>query len=227
MKKINLILCAIAATAFFASCNNGTPKFNTYTSESYTNKYTVSGTYEQSIANKTADANGTAGTSDQTSWTKKSASAGYATITWNESKVLEGNMSDAYTITFDSLYGTSQSKTDVGATAGTYAPAEPNSQTILFDEQMVYNDNGYYYYTSRNLELYKIDDAFYYGNGNGELFKATVTGDLESGEDFTLALTFSSTSDSYNYLNPIASDSKLQNYTTTTKTYTLSFKNAK
>lgn len=226
MKKINLILCAIAATAFFASCNNGTPKFNTYTSESYTNKYTVSGTYEKSVANKTADANGTAGTSDQTSWTKKSASAGYATITWNESKVLEGNMSEKYRLTLTSLYGTSQTKTDVGATAGTYAPAEPTAGTITFDEVSYYDDDNrqYVYY---EFDLYKIDDAFYYGNGNGELFKATVTGDLESGEDFTLALTFSSTSDSYNYNNPIASDSKLQNYTTTTETYTLSFKNAK
>ena len=226
MKKINLILCAIAATAFFASCNNGTPKFNTYTSESYTNKYTVSGTYEKSVANKTADANGTAGTSDQTSWTKKSASAGYATITWNESKVIEGNISGNYRLKLTSLYGTSQTKTDVGSTAGTYAPAEPTAQNISFDTAYEYDDYGN---TTDvyEFDLYKIDDAFYYGNGNGELFKATVTGDLESGEDFTLALTFSSTSDFYDFNHPIASDSKLQNYTTTTETYTLSFKNAK
>ena len=130
MKKINLILCAIAATAFFASCNNGTPKFNTYTSESYTNKYSVSGTYEKSVANKTVDANGTAGTSDQTVWTKKNASAGYATISWNESKISEGNASGNYRLKLTDLYGTSQTKTDVGSTAGTYSPAEPTSSNI-------------------------------------------------------------------------------------------------
>jgi len=214
MKKINSILCVcvIAATAFLASCKN-TAEYNFVTSTSTYNRYSVTGTYTEVVANKTVDSNGTAGTSDVTDTTVRTITSGDAEISWTESKVLEGNISNQYTIDFKNLYGKSQSKQDVGSTAGTFSPAEPTIN---------------YFGSGADFKLYfnKIDDAFFMKNDDGDWSKITVTGDLESGEDFDIEVSTKKTVD--NFGNSYrAEDAKAQNITTTTKTYKLSFKNAK
>lgn len=207
MKKINLILCAcaLAGSAFFASCKNNAQEINFVTTTSYENRYTISGTYQTVSADNYVSEAGVASTTNETTTTIKTLTSGYATISWTDSEVLEGNVSNEYSVDFTNERGTTQSKTDVGSVAGTLAPANP--------------EEGYA--PIPNLTLSKIDGEFFYRTDDSELVKATVTGDLESGEDFSIVLEYKETVDN---TGTIAATSKEVNETTTTRTYKIDFK---
>ena len=211
MKKINLILCALAlvGTAYFASCSNDSvaPTIDFVTSNTTKNYYSVGGTYITVAQDSTVDASGVAGTSDAKVTTKKQITKGFATITWNESKQWDGNISQAYTISFNGLKGYQVSQTYSGATlVSDYPSTNPDPTTQTLD----------------TIYLYKIGEDFYYESDDGEYVKASAA-ELESGEDFTLSFSYSIVDDNAGVL---ASDSKVVDKTTTTYTYSLSFKAA-
>lgn len=209
MKKINLILCAaaVACAGFFVSCSNGAPEI-TFVNETTTkNLYSVTGSVTTIEADKTVTS-GVAATDDETDTTVETITKGYATISWNEYTSDEGNMSRAYTISFEGLKGTSQSKTDVGSTAGTFAPATPTEGSL----------------TVGNITLYKIDDAFFYiSDSEGKYVKVSAD-NLESGEDFTLSLEYSIVEDN---LGEVLTTNTDVDTTTYTYKYELKFAAAK
>lgn len=206
MKKINYILCAMALSGavMFVSCKQEAPQYNFVTSETTKNQYSVTGTITTVVANKTVNSEGTAGTTDRKSTTVKSISAGYATVSWTDSKVLEGNASNDYSIEFSELRGTAKTEVKAGETEVTPFPTE-----LTTTDQ-----------TLSKIVLNKIDDAFFFVNPDGKFEKVPVD-NLESGADFTLSYSYSTVVDNAGY---VASDSKVVNTTTTTITYNLTFK---
>ena len=208
MKKINLILCAAAVTcaAFFVSCSNSASEY-TFVNETTTrNLYSVTGTYTKIEADSTVTS-GVAGTADETETTVKTITKGYATISWTDSETLKGNVSNEYTISFDGLKGTTQSKTDVGTTAGTLAPANPTEGSLNLS----------------SISLRKIDDVFCVFTEDGQAVKVSAD-NLESGEDFTLTIEYSEVEDNLGYRLTTNTD---VDTTKTTKKYDLKFVAAK
>jgi len=208
MKKINLILCAcaLAGSAFFASCKNNAQEINFVTSTSYENRYTISGTYQTVSADNYVSEAGVASTTNETRTNIYNISSGYARIYWTDSEAIkEGNYTTWYGVNIGNVRGTHQSKTDTGSVAGTLAPANPTEESIPL------------YW----LQFYKIDDEFFYRTNDGEAVQVKVTGDLESGEDFSIVLEYKETVDN---TGTIAATSKEVNETTTTTTYKIDFK---
>lgn len=210
MKKINLILCAVAlvGTAFFASCSNEstTPTINFVTETTTNNKYSVTGSLTRVEANKTVTA-GVASTTDRTQTDVISITKGYSDITWTESKVHDGNKSKAYTVSFNGVYGTTNRQVTRGSTTTQEFLTDPDEESVDLE----------------SFELYKIDDDFFFFTEDGQAVKATAA-ELESGEDFTLSLEYSVVRD--NLGNRLSTDTDV-NTTTTTYKYNLKFAAAK
>lgn len=216
MKKINLVLCAaaVACAAFFVSCKNEaeTPEITFVNQTTTQNKYSVTGTYTEVVADATVNAAGTASTTDPTVTTKTTVSSGYANVRWTEDKTYTGNESySRYSINFYGVNGTENTQRKSGTTVTQEFATELTVQPLVID----------------GIALYKIGENFYYETEDGQYIKATVGEGFESGEDFKLSLTWSEVVDNLGWVTTDATVSKASDKTKTTYTYDLSFKAAK
>ncbi len=210
MKKINLILCAaaVACAGFFVSCSNGAPEITFVNQTSTKNYYSVTGSLTTIEADKTVTS-GVAGTSDTTTTVVDTITKGYATITWTENAKDDGNMGSKYTISFDNLKGTNDNTQVVtGTTTTTAFNTNPTEGSLSED----------------NIELYKIDDAFFFMNVTEGQFVKVSADNLESGDDFTLSFEYSNVDD--NMGTRLTTNTNV-NTTTTTYKYELKFAAAK
>jgi len=211
MKKINLILCAaaVACAGFFVSCSNGATEITFVNQTTTKNLYSVTGTITETWANKTVTS-GVAGTSDRTTTIVDTITKGYATITWTDYAKDDGNMGSKYTISFEDLKGTDDNTQVVTGTTTTTAFDTNPTEGSLWEN---------------SIELYKIDDAFFYMDKNyGQFVKASAD-NLESGDDFTLTLEYSEVRD--NMPDDRLTTNTDVNTTTTTYKYELKFAAAK
>jgi len=109
MKKINLILSAVAAVALFASCSNETPKeWTNVKNHDYTYTYTVTGSMT------TTNKSGTT-SSYSTNKTVQTIKQAVATVTYDED-ALDGSNREYYTITIDGVANYVNTVTPAGAT---------------------------------------------------------------------------------------------------------------
>ena len=198
MKKINLIVCAVAVAfaGALVSCQNQPTEMNDVTIINHLNSYDVSGTVTTTTEVKDVSTSGADGKENGGTYkvvkTVTAADTVDGTVSWAENAVLNANYDNMFAVSC--AEGDATSKTVVtGTTITNGTSTDLTTGESTYDSNFVIgeSENKAAALDSMSFDIVEIEGACYVLIDKQ---KVAVTADLTSGETFTLKFSYTDNS---------------------------------
>ena len=202
MKKINLIVCAVAVAfaGALVSCQNQPTEMNDVTIINHLNSYDVSGTVTTTTEVKGVSTSGADGKENGGTYkvvkTVTAAKTVGGSVSWSEDATLTANYDNEFNVSYDG--GDATSKTVVTGTTitnGTSTDLTTGESTYDYTHVVGEDEDEDDTLDSKSFDIVEIDGAYYVLIANQ---KVAVTADLTSGETFTLKFSYTTNTSTKN-----------------------------